>query len=662
MLRIKVNTSELNYERVELNISDLYYSDGNHSYITVTTSTPHKLRGNDEVIVVRSEEDYYEETTKEISLLSPYSFEIESFPDIALFVEKASVENYKFRLMPNSSIEYRKALVLDLSSEHIFPKNRYNINNLAILTDDYYSSDDAYTQMCVGDSLLYNGIIHEAESITSDGKYIMNNAINNMDYGEVKFANSDGEEILLKGWVAPVLEDKTTNLYRLIYFFDENDDEINSIAKYISQNYESLNFYSPDVRFFVEDEDISGDGKYHLSLVKPDEYTIATIVYRENGHCHVSFPIAENFAVNMAKEALLEEGFVEEQKTNSINEIVDYEKRMFYPVIYDDDDPEAFDNFNDNELVDLNEIVFNLHFIERHYDDSNGWVYGNSEWVTDDDMAWNNYSISDNGGLERNSKPNYGDSKETLSDSDADLLWYLGFTDEDVYYQKKSLQKSFLRLSFYDSRDRANQTLQFYSTIFLDTGDLYNKYVKQKTLNYDSDDVLVSLEHAEDTSLRLSATFSCSDKNNMSACSEGFYLYAFPSLVKGNELTPLYMKVEFNHAKYGRTIPFIMPTKSNYWTNVDYDKWDNIIRWNPKTNEVDNNFPVNYSKSNGGINMKRLINDMYIKVYVKYDFNKNRYVWFLADRIGNLNGSGSDGNLKLVFNLWEPRINGVEGK
>ena len=40
-----------------------------------------------------------------------------------------------------------------------------------------------------------------------------------------------------------------------------------------------------------------------------------------------------------------------------------------------------------------------------------------------------------------------------------DLLYFLNFTNEDVFYQKQKIGKSFLRLSFFDSPNPQNQNL-----------------------------------------------------------------------------------------------------------------------------------------------------------------------------------------------------------
>ena len=70
------------------------------------------------------------------------------------------------------------------------------------------------------------------------------------------------------------------------------------------------------------------------------------------------------------------------------------------------------------------------------------------------------------------------DERVKLTEYQSDLLSYLGFTNDDVKYQKSKLKKSFLRISFYDSDNIANQNLLHTATIFLDSGDLFAKYIK----------------------------------------------------------------------------------------------------------------------------------------------------------------------------------------
>ena len=57
---------------------------------------------------------------------------------------------------------------------------------------------------------------------------------------------------------------------------------------------------------------------------------------------------------------------------------------------------------------------------------------------------------------------------------------------------------------------------------------------------------------------RLSSQMVVTDKFISNNSSEGFYLYLWKDNVTESALD-IYMRVEFNHAKYGRIIPFTMP-------------------------------------------------------------------------------------------------------
>jgi hypothetical protein len=240
-------------------------------------------------------------------------------------------------------------------------------------------------------------------------------------------------------------------------------------------------------------------------------------------------------------------------------------------------------------------------------------------WTTDDSKFWN------------------GDYENNIDKSD--LLWYLGFDKDDVYYQKMKLQKSFLRLSFYDSDDPMNQNLLFYSTIFMDTGDLFGKYNKLKTsaidgeLNgYDSEkDVMTADVNGFP---RLSSQFIVTDKFNNDKSSEGFYIYLFNKTLPKKVAETIYMKVEFNHAKYGKTIPFL------YFTDTS----------NNPSNSIKKTYLIT---ENGGkkIDMKSYFKDLYIEMRVQYDENTRSYMYYLP-----YNNSGN--NSDIIFNLFEPKING----
>ena len=134
--------------------------------------------------------------------------------------------------------------------------------------------------------------------------------------------------------------------------------------------------------------------------------------------------------------------------------------------------------------------------------------------------------------------------------------------------------------------------------------------------------------------IQLSCSFTCFNKNNMSGSSEGYYLYLFPTLVEDGE-REIYMRVEFNHAKYGQTVPMICPKTT--------DKEGNII---PRENytkilDIDN-------KSKIMTDLNALYDDMYIPIKIKYCQNKGGYVWYFSEVGKNENNP--------VFSLWEPKL------
>lgn len=311
---------------------------------------------------------------------------------------------------------------------------------------------------------------------------------------------------------------------------------------------------------------------------------------------NINVPIINTFDNDIQQTDLINKYFVEAERSKVINNIVDIEKDVYYPCI----------SVN-NKLQDVYTIKFNLHFREHRTKD---WVTQNhSFWngVTQEfeyikewfDIGTNQYqydiitpeqynALSDDDKKEYTKHPKSGTAsiESNITNSNAsDLLAFIGITNDDVYYQRNKLKKSFLRLLFYDSTNPGNQNLIGYSTIFMDSGKLFSKYAKYinsegyTTIDYAPNDygiyslsenkrgIRVNREKNFDEERRLSTQLSVSSKNTSSSSSDGFYLYIW----KDNESTmpqDLFMKVEFNHAGYGRTIPFMMP----FW---DKHKWEN---------------------------------------------------------------------------------------
>lgn len=213
----------------------------------------------------------------------------------------------------------------------------------------------------------------------------------------------------------------------------------------------------------------------------------------------------------------------------------------------------------------------------------------------------------------------------------SDLLGYLNFNDNDIYYQKQKVSQSFIRLTFYTSKDPVEQKLLFYSTIFLDGGELYGKFLKQKQYMtetgiisaFTNQNCAVVFCSANTVSARVDSELFITNEYDRTRSAEGFNIYLFAedkNLNLENGEKTIYMKVEFNHAGNGSTVPLIQwPKSSEDNVNGDYI---------PLT--VDN-----------------FIDKLYIPVKLVY--LNGSYGYYIPSSYEN-----SDGNIKLV--LFEPKL------
>lgn len=228
-------------------------------------------------------------------------------------------------------------------------------------------------------------------------------------------------------------------------------------------------------------------------------------------------------------------------------------------------------------------ISFYLHFIKRaeipdkertlaNSIHTSGNVYYDT-WHIDaeekETIWWNNFGYYED---------TFSNEKFTgfynVNGKKSDLIGYLNFTDDDIYYRKNKVSQSFLRLSFYNSKDPYAQKLLYYSTIFLDEGELYSKYIKQlqdvdfkiyKNSNMVQNRNAMVVLYTGGT--RVDTKIEVTNEYDRTKSSEGFNIYLFAEdrtfELENGEKT-IYMKVEFNHAGNGKTIPLIMWPKDNY--------------------------------------------------------------------------------------------------
>ena len=282
----------------------------------------------------------------------------------------------------------------------------------------------------------------------------------------------------------------------------------------------------------------------------------------------------------------------------------------------------------------------------------------------------------------------------------SDLVGLLYFNNMDIYYQKTAVAKTFLRFSYYDGTNPQTQSLLHSSTVFMNEHDLFKKFIDNSRKNvYDYMLVQEPMqeEHDEETreegeyevhpsilnkisvmsefmgahdkkkikaaedgykftdadpfneDRRISSRFTIVNKYQTDTSSEGFYLYIFKQYAENLHPKPIYMKIDFNHAKIGKTIPFNIPMK---WAESN-----NEISGSPYVYPTERLTLSNYSLEalKQGIPLSYVYGQGYIPIYAMYDFKNKEYVYIFDERyVGEI----TDGIVKL--NVFELKVKNNE--
>jgi hypothetical protein len=334
----------------------------------------------------------------------------------------------------------------------------------------------------------------------------------------------------------------------------------------------------------------------------------------------ISLQYDPSYRLNDEKSAL--NGYFDAVKASIIPEIIDNEKRQFIPIVR----YSKQGSFLGEKYKPVKEIEFNLHLRNRYDTDLNNGTLREG-WRTTDEQLWN--------GFKENAQVY---KVNGYNDNYADELNAIGFTEDDIRFAKTKVGKSFIRLMFYSSKDMMKKELLSYSTVYLDPGELYHRYCEIKSRGLQTFD-----EYRLDDKLRLSAKFLVRGKYTSNKSSEGFYLYLFPSEIESESLPrTIYMKVEFNHAGYGKTVPLMLPRDSN----------GNVIT------STSSKFPIDFNpaKTNGNgktevdFDFEGYQDAVMIPLEIWFSEELNQYVYHFPFTEDN------DG--RIILNLFEPRIRG----
>lgn len=450
------------------------------------------------------------------------------------------------------------------------------------------------------------------------------------------------------------------------------DGEEDGICALISANYKSLTFSLLNPIF--EERNILKDS-FILASIKGKEDVFDSIkIFNPSNYLKIPLAVGNDMATNVRQEDTLENIFFKNEIEKSINPYVDMEREIYYPcynTVTDDD--------KKPKLSLINEIQFDLHFRSRNLED----------WKINDDVftkmkdeekkklktkyTWNifdnyaNYYPSDNVAF----KNKDGEFlmpfiKDSVINNDfkyyqpADLLYFLNFETDDVFYQKSKISKSFLRLLFFDSNDVANQTLLYSCTVFMNENKLYKTYIDNvvkndnmyASVNEELNDIEVltspiisvyndtcdkdgKVTFEEDK--RLAAKFIVKNRYEAEESAEGFYLHIFKDYSEKLHDKTIYMKVEFNHAGEGRTINLTLP--------FTYDESGNIEM-------IDLSPSGDVSKFKEGYSLDELYEHMFIPIKIVYDDDNKRYSYYLPNGLAK----NSDKEKVMKFNLYELKI------
>jgi len=413
------------------------------------------------------------------------------------------------------------------------------------------------------------------------------------------------------------------------------------------------------------------------------------ILYIKNGYINIPLSFNMDIRGNILQDDIIKRDFFENEKKKSINPIVDMEKDVYIPKFiwgyYDDDGNTVPYGDGDDRMYrgsntifkNIYEINFNFHFRTRNLD---SWKVNEGDYLYDTSGNCDNWFVTDFFPYYKILQ-NSGDTLQRTSD----LIGLLYFTNDDVFYQRSKIGKSFARLSYYDSTDPQTQSLLGMSCVFMDEHYLYKKYIDNsrryemdfgstsdprnlsiyKTdkirvdtefLGYRSDNISYSSETDannvkiyENDEHRVSSRLTVSNKHGTAPSSEGFYMYIFREYQENLHPKPIYMKVEFNHAGIGNQIPFLVPM---HWdgntTNTRGTAYNKMYPQHALKLSVEDDI----KELKKGIPLSYVYAQTYIPLYAVYDYRNQEYCYVFDDRYIDMNYD----NGVLNINMFEMKI------
>lgn len=433
-----------------------------------------------------------------------------------------------------------------------------------------------------------------------------------------------------------------------------SDYDISDTRKYLCNRV----IYNKDNFTFLIRNDIFGESQiypetylYDAVIAKKPFCTSEKLnlsIFKVNTYVNFKLPIVNSLENNLLRSDIIKSQFSKAISDRSRTSIVDMEKDVYYPV-----------RKNGDVYESINCIRFNMHFRTRQLDN---WKVI-EEYVEDaENKEMTNWFITDYKFYKEN-------INKTLHNS-SDLIGYLNFTVSEAKNRAKKIGKSFLRLSFFSTNDPQTQTLLGTSTIFMDdallckktvsfqktagagkfidtklyqTEDTEDAYERESIGEYTElkgDDSETSYNFEKNSYSRLSSRIEVYNKHISNSSSEGFYFYMFKEFANNMRPLRIYLKIDFNHAGLGKTIPLIIPRK-NMEDNIGQPLY------------VHESSDLKILKK--GFKLKDIYKQLYLPIDVIFDDKNNRYVYYLPEQLRENGELGVDNDI-MEFNLFEVKF------
>ena len=605
------------------------------------------------------------------------------------------INNFNYRVNVN---ENKSIATLFLGDESVDVLTQFNENIiLTSITQNVISGNDTvqkvYSDITPLGSYLIGNTIYDSDIFKKINGDLNGNA-STYEYSAIEYDENVKGKLIIEDVIG-------TNMFLCTPLTSLFNESINSesaaeeVCSLLYSNFNNITFYFKNNIFGTEKR--PEDFNLLRGYVKDGEFIH---IYNVNSFIELPLQLNNMESNNLFQEENINEHFVNEEKENIINDSADNERDIYYPSEYVEGDNLCKLPVN---LKTCSEIELNFHFRNRS---GNGWDIVKDNGPDDfNTTGCSSYFVFDNPMY--SGVTNEGDYDKICNASD--LLCFLNFTDNDVFFQKEKLDKTFARLEFYDSPNPNNQSMLFYSTIFLDSANLYKKYIygmddalsMYLTVNqfdlvngeYKSitpevrDSIRVNTEVSTgdtivnntneivsviDEEKRLSCRLNIKDKFNTNSSSDGLYLYMFKDYSTGFYERSIYLKVEFNHAGNGKTIPMSYPREfycnnnqidsltlySAEINNVEYELVNpyTVRLSDGKEYPIESQLEKSISKIKQGYQVKNSYYQEYIEIKVIYDSVNKKYCYYLP-----FNDNTCYDNGKMILNLFELKINNING-